>query len=190
MLGKRIVLTACIVFLAIAPPAMAGINEDIMTATERNDVTKLKILLNGAVSIFKGRPSAETLTLCLMYAAQRGNLDSIEVLMKAGADPYAIIEKYSPVHQVTQARKFSALKTMVLLAPPNPEGLGDALQVITAQYLLMEPHVEIARFLIESGADPNREYFFANVVRGSGHSHWKYRDEILTMIEAARKRGY
>ncbi|MDX1928283.1 MAG: ankyrin repeat domain-containing protein [Pirellulaceae bacterium] len=124
----------------------------LIVAVQNNQLEAVQLLIDAKSELNTGNKMGST---AVLIAAMFGRAEILEALLKAGADPnYCDPNDYSehpPLHLACNRGQFDCVKLLVQYgASINYQCRGGGYSAIMH---LSEKHVDIARFLIEHGAD-------------------------------------
>ncbi len=124
----------------------------LIVAVQHNQLAAAQLLINAKCDLNTGNRFGSTPVL---IAAMSGYVEILEALLKAGADPnYSDPKDYSehpPLHLACNRGQYECVKLLVEYGAPINYQCRDG--GYSAIMHLNEKHVDIARFLIERGAD-------------------------------------
>lgn len=131
-----------------------------------------------------GRQAAEYQASMLQYAAKRGDLGTVQAMLKAGADPHATDEDgNTPLHlalQATHASSGAAVARALLTSGADPDAL-DLFEVTPLHLAAKRGDFGAVLVLLEFGAEPA-----AGDEDGDTPLHWTFLGEHALGSEVVR----
>ncbi len=167
--------------LLLAPAAIADPLED---AAISGDVAAIKRLLDEGADP-DGDESPNSLTP-LFFAAERGHLDAVDLLVDSGADLNALTSRGSALHIAARRGRTEIVETL-LRRGADPNLLGGDLRTRPLHEAAYGGSVEIVTLLLDHGADVNARTDFRGEAPAIHFAALKGHDEVAALL---RERGF